>query len=171
MPTIRLFSRYFSALLIALATHVALAAEPVANITLQAKLFNGKSGTFSTDVLASGAAELVNVVARDDPSNATFVIVAVTLADGKVVLSDSRVRLVAHELGTRIAGTRKPSPSRTLLDKTVQLGSVSKGGVTHLGFWLPDTGCRPVQLKATLTVARQPISISAESLIPFACGE
>ncbi len=171
MPTIRLLSRYFFALLIAVTAHAALAAYPVAKIALQAKLFNGTSGTFSTDVLLPGAAELVNVVARDDPSNSTFVIVAVTLADGKVVPSDSRVRLVARELATRTVGTRKPSPARTVIDKTVQLGSVTKGGVTHLGFWLSDTGCRPVQLKATLTVARQPISISTDALIPFVCAE
>ncbi len=171
MPTRHFFARCLFVFFTAFCAVAANAAEPIATVSLQAKLFNAKSGTFSTDILAAGAAELFNVVARDDPSSASFVIVSVALADSKLVPSDSRVRLVAREPVARSATSGKSAPARTLLDQTAKLGAISKGGVTHLGFWLPDTGCRPVQLKATLTVARQPIIISADSVIPFVCGE
>ncbi len=155
--------------LVAVFTHSgaasAINADPIAKISLQAKLFNAKSGTLSADVLAPGAPELFNVVARDDPSTSSLVLVAVALADGKVLPSDARVRLVARERASR--GAR----ARTVVDKTIPLGAVSQGGTTHMVFWLPDVGCRAVDLKATLTVARQRISLAANSVIPFACNE
>lgn len=141
------------------------AADAVATLSIQAKLFQSKSGTFTADVLAAGAPELVNVVARDDPSTSSLVVVAVALADGKVLPADSSVRLVARERASH--GGR----ARTVVDKTVPLGSVSKGGTAHLGFWLSDVGCRAVELKVTMTVARQPVSLSAASIIPFICNE
>ena len=136
-------------------------------LSLQAKLFFSKSASFSADVLAPNGPELVNVVARDDPSGATLVLVAVALPGGLSLPADSHVRLVA------LAAGKGRTPATRLLDSTVRLGVVGTGGTTHLGFWLPATGCRPVQLRATLTAARQSGagSVSIQSLIPFACGE
>ncbi len=134
-------------------------------LSLQAKLFFSKSASFSPDVLTPGGPELVNVVARDDPSSATLVVVAVSLPRGLSLPADSRVRLVA------LAAGKGRMPAKRLVDSTVPLGVVSTGGVTHIGFWLPATGCQPVQLRATLTVARQGGTVLAQSLIPFACGE
>ncbi|MBK9440981.1 MAG: hypothetical protein IPN53_06520 [Comamonadaceae bacterium] len=144
-------------------TAAALAAP--ARLSLQAKLFFSKSASLSADVLAPGGPELLNVVALDDPSTATLVLVAVALPRGLSLPSDSRVRLVALE------SAKGRAPAKRLLDSTIPLGVVGTGGITHLGFWLPATGCRQVQLRATLTVARQAGAQSAQSLIPFACGE
>lgn len=146
----------------------AAATDATAKLSIQARLFQAKSGTLSADVLAPGAPDLVNVVARDDPSTSTLVLVAVALADGSALPSDSRVRLVARERVSRSAGDPH---TRTVLDKAVTLGTVSKGGMTHIPFWLPDVGCRSVDLKATLSVARQPVSLSASAVIPFVCSE
>lgn len=145
-------------------------APPAATLSLQARLFQARSGSLSADVLAPNAPELVNVVARDDPATSGVVTVAIRLADGQVLPSDSRVRLVAREA----AAKSPPRRGRLLLDKTVKLGAVSKGGNTHIAFWLSDIGCRAVELTATLGVvpaARLPTIAPVKSTIPFVCSE
>ena len=159
-------------MLIALITLVAYAlsatsyaATPEATLTLQAKLFQHKTGNFSNDVLVADGPPLGNVVTGDNASNATFVTVLVALAPGVVLPSDSRVRLQARAAKIRGAA------ASVLLDRTEALGSVDRGGRTHIGFWLAKTGCRPIQLTATLSVARQPITITTRSDLAFSCGE
>jgi hypothetical protein len=134
-------------------------------LSMQAKLFFSASASFSPDVLAPAGPDLVNVVARDDPSGSTLVVVVVALPRGLSLPADSRVRLVA------LASGKGRTPAKRLVDSTVPLGVVGTGGVTHIGFWVPGTGCQPVQLRATLTVARQGGAVSAQSLVPFTCGE
>jgi hypothetical protein len=141
----------------------ALAAETVATLDIQAKLYRHKLGNFSSDVLAAGGPELGNVVAGDEASNATLVLVVVELAEKKAISSRSSVRLVARESQARGA--------RVLLDRSQQLGTVDRGGRTHIAFWLPGTGCRPIALSATLTVNGEPAKISKNAELPFVCNE
>ena len=156
-------------ILIALVTYalamITFAAPPDATITLQAKLFQHKTGTFSKDVLAADGPPLGNVATGEDASTATFITVLVALASGVVLPSDSRVRLQVR------AAKFRGSAASILLDRTEPLGSVDRGGHTHIGFWLPKTGCRPIQLSATVSVARQPITITTRSDLAFTCGE
>ena len=144
---------------------VIIAASPDATLTVQAKLFQHDSGTFSKDVLLPGGPPLGNVVAGEGASTSTFVTVLVALAPSVVLPSDSRVRLLVR------AGKYRGLAATVLLDRTEPLGAVDRGGRIHIGFWLPKTGCRPLQLNATLTVARQPITLSTKAEIPFTCGE
>ena len=141
------------------------AADDAAKLTLQAKLFYSTSGSFSTDLLTTGGPELGNVVIRDDPSTSSLVIIAVTLADAQELPFNSRVRLVAREPAS------KRARSRLVLDRVVTLAGGRKGGVTHVGFWLPDIGCRPVELQATLSAAQLPKSIVTKATLPFVCNE
>lgn len=141
------------------------AASPDATLTIQAKLFQHDSGTFSKDVLLPGGPPLGNVVAGEGASNSTFVTVLVALPQGVVLPSDSRVRLVVR------AGKYRTLATTVLLDRTEPLGAVARGGRIHIGFWLPKTGCRPLQLNASLSVARQAITLSKTAEIPFTCGE
>ena len=134
-------------------------------LSLQAKLFQHVSGTFSKDVLLPDGPALGNVVAGDDASTSTFVTVLVALAPGVVLPSDSRVRLQVR------AAKNRGLAASVLLDRTEALGSVDRCGRMHIGFWLPKTGCRPLALKATLSVARQPITRSTQSELAFRCGE
>jgi hypothetical protein len=143
----------------------AVARDQPPTLTLQAKLFYSKSANFSTDMLAPGGPELGNVVIRDDPSTSSFVIVAIAVADNQELPFNARVRLVAREV------TKAPGRSRVVLDRTMTLVGGRKGGSTHVGFWLPDVGCRPVALVATLSAAKLPKPVSTEAMLPFVCNE
>lgn len=141
------------------------AADDAAKLSVQAKLFYSKSGSFSADMLAPGGPELGNVVIRDDPSTSSLVIVAITLNDAQELPFNSRVRLIAREPAS------KRARSRVVLDRVVTLAGGRKGGVTHVGFWLPDIGCRPVELQATLSAAQLPKAIATKATLPFVCNE
>ena len=141
------------------------AADDTAKLSLQAKLFYSKSGGFSGDILAPGGPELGNVVIRDDPSTSSFVIGAITLADAQEMPFNSRVRLLAREPAS------KRARSRVVLDRVVTLAGGRKGGVTHIGFWLSDIGCRPVELQATLSAAQLPKTVATKATLPFVCNE
>ena len=157
-------------LLFGLAQGVPTDDRPSASVTIKVKLFYATSGELSADMLGTDAPPLVNVVAGTDPSTASLVIVAVTSATDDVIASDSHVRLVAQEL-TPTPGTRNVPRRRLLLDRTVRVGPVGRGGTTHAAFWLADIGCRPVTLQATLSRARQQGQVVARATLPFACGE
>lgn len=145
---------------------VAAAEAPVAGgvVTLQARLFHSGSGQFSADLLQPGAPDLVNVVAAKDPSSAALVTVVVTLPKDLAVPSETQVHLLARERGTRGA-------NRVLADRRLPLGALARGGSTHLGFWLQGTGCRPVELQATLKLPAAVAPVVSRATLPFACGE
>ncbi len=133
-------------------------------VALQARLFYSSTGQLSADVLLPGGPELVNVVAAANASTASLVTVVVSLAKGTAIPSNSSVRLSARERSAGGAG-------RTLVDRSVAVGALAQGGVLHLGFWLQGTGCRPVQLQATLSIAGRAVPVAAAATLPFACNE
>lgn len=134
-------------------------------LALEARLYHSGSGTFSADVLKQGGPELVNVVASEDPSNASLLTVVISLPDGAVLRTPTRLRVVARER------PQAHKTAHTLADSTVTVAPVAKGGITHVGFWLEGTGCRPIEVKATLTEAGRSKSVTATTSIPFSCGE
>ncbi|MDE2159075.1 MAG: hypothetical protein KGJ30_09135 [Burkholderiales bacterium] len=141
------------------------AQDALAQLQLEARLFQSTSGTFSADVLAPGGPELWNVVTGPDSSTAMLVVVAVKLAPGAVLRAQTPVRLIAREQATR-GGHR-----RILLDRSLPLGALARGGTTHLAFWLQGTGCRPLDLQVTMRAADAAAPLSAAATVPFACGE
>lgn len=128
-------------------------------------LFYAGSGTLSPDILVSGGPELGNVVAGDNPSTSTLVIADISLAPDQVLSSDSRVEIVAQK------STNSYTHGRVLLEKSVALGAVARGGKTHIGFWLEDTGCAPVELRATLRGNERLPLASTTATISFTCNE
>lgn len=139
--------------------------ENAVQLELQARLFHSGSGSFSEDVLSSGGADLVNVIASENPSTATLVIAAVKLAPNAVLRSDAKLRLLAREkLG-------KGRGERVMVDSRLAVGPVSRGGKTNLGFWLQGTGCHELLLEAKLIIPGQAAPIVAEATLPFVCGE
>jgi hypothetical protein len=56
-----------------------------------------------------------------------------------------------------------------LQSRTGQLSGFTSGGRTTVAFWIPDSGCTPLQVTATL-VGQAPRSVMTR-VIPFACGE
>jgi hypothetical protein len=136
----------------------------------QALLFNSKTGAFSTDALAKSGSELGNVPSGEFASVSTFIIVKVQTAKDAPVPKNLRVRLVAIESGSMpFAAKRKQQPDRVILDQTVSLGPVNDDGFAHVGFWLPNTGCRSITLTASLVGAKAGPPMT--EILPFACYE
>lgn len=152
-----------AATMVAIAAHAADGPAP-AVVALQARLYYSATGQFSTDVLLPGGPDLVNVVAGANASTASLVTVVLTLAKGAAIPSQSRVRLSAREHA--VGGT-----GRSLVDRSVAVGALAQGGTLHLGFWLQGTGCRPVKLQASLSIAGRAVPVAAAATLPFACNE
>ncbi|MES2057435.1 MAG: hypothetical protein V4564_15990 [Pseudomonadota bacterium] len=131
----------------------------------QAFLFNSRTGALSPDVLAAGT-PLGNVPAGDQASVSTLVVVRVDFGKDMPIPDAAQVRLVASEAGPR---TRGKPVARILLDRTSKIGPVAADGTTHIGFWLADTGCRTITLKATLLNGKA--GATRDSELPFACYE
>jgi hypothetical protein len=161
----RVPARRFAAALLMLATLAAAADAPtfpqVAKVS--AFLLNSRTGQLSGDVI--GRDDLGNVPAGPLASVSTLVVVRIAFGpDGALPPPAARLRLVAT-----VPGPRGGKGARVLLDQAARLGPVAQDGTTHVGFWLPDTGCRPVTLRATLTGAARPAAARAE--LGFACYE
>lgn len=148
------------ATLLAGATEALADAAKTARISgFRALLFNSRTGTLSDDVL-KGQVELGNVPAGEFASVSTLVVVDVDFGENMPVPPRARVRLVVTEEGA--------SP-RKLLDRTDRLGPVARDGTTHVAFWLPETGCRTITLRATLSGAGR--AVTKTETLPFACYE
>jgi len=136
---------------------------------LQAFLFNTKTGEFSADILHAPRPELGNVPVGPLASNATFVSVKVFVGDAPRPKT-LRIRLTATEAGTaKFAEKQAAQKSRVLLDRSAPLGTVNAEGFTYAGFWISDTGCREIHLKAQITGGTPIPPIS--DVLPFTCYE
>ncbi len=131
---------------------------------IQAHLLLTKTGQLSPDVLGPSAPSLGNVIAGDNASTSTLVKVKVSLADPKRLPQQATLRLVATEQGKRGA--------RVVLDQSSRVGPFSADGVSYVGFWLPNTGCTSISLRASVAAAKQAAQSAAlTAVIPFACNE
>ncbi len=126
----------------------------------QAFLFNSGTGTFSPDVIKNQIA-LGNVVASDYDSVSTFVVVDLDSGSDTPLPETARLRLTATEPGKKGV--------RVLLDSTQQPKPSGNPGMTHVGFWLADTGCAVITLRATLTANGKAIVKTAT--LDFHCYE
>jgi hypothetical protein len=148
--------RVASSLLLALLTCVLQAQAATAN-EVEVRLFYAHSGTFSEPI--AEAAELWNVVAGEqgvrEPSTSTFVRVQVSESStehkpaGKVVLTITNLRTKLKSVQSR------------------HLGAFGANGKQYVGFWLPSTGCAPLQVEAVVSSSGS----KAIRNIPFHCGE
>jgi len=150
--------------------HAVYADQPIILSGFQALLFNSKTGLLSADILAKSGSELGNVPIGEFASVSTFIIVKVQIAKHVPVPDNLRVRLIASEVGS-IPFAEKPikSRARVILDQEASLGPVNEEGVTYVGFWLANTGCKTITLKASLVGMVTTQSIS--NILPFACYE
>ena len=129
--------------IIAIMASTSAQAAATAQVTgFQAFLFNSGNGTFSPDVIKNHLA-LGNVVASEYDSVSTFVVVDVDSGSDTPLPATARLRLTATEAGK--------NSTRVLLDSTQRPKTTGNPGVTHIGFWLADTGCAVITLRATLT--------------------
>jgi hypothetical protein len=150
------------------ATAAPAAAPPAYTLrALHASLFYNDSGTFSPDIPAK--APLWNTIIGEgwaaEPSSATLVRVTVAGARGSYAPNRS-VELVVRK-GRYSGGALRWEA--IVLERSEALGVLSGRGSTTVGFWIPDTGCIPLKLTATLRgQARAP---QLSRVIRFACGE
>jgi hypothetical protein len=128
---------------------------------VQAKLYFPRTGTFSDDLLVAKDLELWNTVIgagwAKQPSNATLVLVEVTGKPGAYPRSLSIELVVTGD-----------SDGSTKLRRRVDVSS-SPTGKRQEGFWIYDTGCEPLSLRARLI--GQGASPTVKRQIPFRCGE
>lgn len=140
-------------------------------LTLHAYLFYNKTGQLSKDILAKDGPELGNTVTE---STSTFVVVEVRSEIGqKSIPSKTQIRLIATQGGNSavVSDTTKkqpPHPDKVLLDKVNRIGPGGETGVTYVGFWLPDTGCASITLKASIVSAK---TSPQTAVLGFACYE
>lgn len=145
------------------------AREPPRIAGFQAFLFNSRSGALSGDVLAKNGPELGNVPSGEYASVATLVVAKIEFgAQGSV--PKARIRLVATESAALpFAASRGKPAVRAILDRTSELGPVNADGTTYVGFWLPETGCRSISLKASIVGVKDAVPLTG--VLPFACYE
>jgi hypothetical protein len=136
----------------------------------QAYLFNSKTGQLSQDMLAKGASELGNVLIGEFASVSTLVVVRVELGAQAPVPHKAQIRLVALESDSMpFAAKSRKTSDRTILDRTSNLGPVNDKGGTYVGFWLDNTGCHTITLKAFVVGVRDAAPLTG--VLPFTCYE
>ncbi|MCY7378163.1 MAG: hypothetical protein LH467_02350 [Gemmatimonadaceae bacterium] len=128
---------------------------------IKAKLYFPETGDFSQDMLADPNLDLWNTIIgagwAQRPSNATLVLVEIS---GK---GDAGSRPVSVELtvtDARNGGVK--------LRRRSSLG-FSEGNKPQEAFWIYDTGCEPLILRARLIGQAAPSTVKKK--IPFRCGE
>ena len=130
----------------------------------QAFLFNSVTGSLSKNVIGSES-ELGNVPASGFASVSTLIVVRIAFGRDASVPAHTTVRLIATEGGT----PGRKAAAKVVLDRTARLGPVGPDGTTNVGFWLDDTGCKPISLRALLSSGR--VVSTKESVLPFSCYE
>jgi len=131
---------------------------------IHAHLFRNKSGTWSEDVLDPKYGGSWNTIAGPNSANATLVVVEVSGPPRGTYTgyfgpeTKYMVRLVARE-----------GENRLLLDQTQVIPVLDDRGRVLLAFLLHQSGCRPVQLAASI-VGKRAAKPVIQSL-NFACGE
>ena len=164
-------SKYVPVLVaLALFSIPAVAQSSIKIAAFQAYLFNSKTGQLSQDVLAKGAPELGNVPSGAFASVSALVVVRVAIGPQAPVPRKAQIRLVAVESGSLpLAAKQGNTPDRIILDKTSALGPVNDQGAAYVGFWLTQTGCHAIKLKASVVGSGESISLASD--LPFVCYE
>ncbi len=137
------------------------AAEPRARgevAAIEVRLFLAHTGTFSEPI--HEGTNLWNTVIGEaglaEPSSSTFVKILIQ-GKPKTYPNGQSVELEVTSEGPKKSTTRQLS----------QLGSFDSEGKQYVGFWLSNTGCTSLRLKASVVGSGR----SVQHLIPFKCGE
>jgi hypothetical protein len=136
----------------------------------KAYLFSSKTGVMSADMLAKQAPQMGNVPSGEFASVSTFVTVRVDLDRLAPFPHGVQVRLLATESGAMpFSSSPAKGGDRIILNSVSTLGPANAEGMTYVGFWLANTGCRSIGLKAFLVGVKDALPIS--EVLPFACYE
>jgi len=132
------------------------AVPPFKISAVKAMLYYGQTGEFSADLFGPSPPTLQNVRTGEGQSTATLVVVEIT----------GRPDAYAP---TRQVSLTATAARRTLLTKTLAIGRPGEDGKFHAAFWVYDTGCVPVVLKARLLGQTEDSAI--QKMINFKCGD
>jgi hypothetical protein len=130
---------------------------------IQAKLFFQQTGTFSEDLLAKTDIGLFNTPLGEgwakSPSNSTLVVVQVNGRPNSYQRGAVVELLVAEGQGARAV----------VLKKSVRLLDSGPTRSLNVAFWLYNTGCMPLTLRARITgLSASPAEMTKR--IPFQCS-
>ncbi|MEZ5423749.1 MAG: hypothetical protein R2682_11775 [Pyrinomonadaceae bacterium] len=146
------------------------AQAPAKIAEIQARAFESRTGTFSENLIGSGARELGNMPSGPNASVSTFIIVKVQFGKDSPVPAAAKVRLVATETGsTPFSSNSKTQRRKIILDTSSSLGPADSDGTTYVGFWLERTDCRTIVLNASLRGVAG--ATSMVETLPFTCYE
>lgn len=131
-------------------------APPLRISSLKAMLFYSQTGAFSADLFGPSAPTLHNVRTGVGQAMATLVVIEITGPPDTYA-------------PTRKISFAATAGRRALLTKTLDVGLLGEAGKFHVAFWLDDTGCTPVVLKAR--IVGQSDDTAVEKTINFKCGD
>ena len=146
------------ALLAATCSSASASAQAIALSEIEARLFLAHSGGWS-EPLTEGQGLWNTVIGEGgavEPSTSTLVKVAVVGPPNSFDRNAS-VFLAVTSLKSKA----------TVLRSRQHLGVFSQSGRQYVAFWLPNTGCEPLRLSASISGSSQKVART----IPFACGE
>jgi hypothetical protein len=151
-------SRQWALALVVLAVSVTdgCGAESLRLDRVEARLYYSHSGTFSEALTPAFA--LWNVIIGEgnakEPSSSTLIDAIVKGRAGSFDPTWS-VEFVAKDTRT----------GRVIARRTAKVGVLGNNGISHIPFWLSDTGCEPLTVAVTIHGDTRSIDI------PFRCGE
>ena len=132
------------------------APPPFRIAAVKAMLFYGQTGTFSADLFGPSAPTLQNVSTGEGQAIATLVVVEIA-GRPDAYAPARRVALTA------IAG------GLALLSRSLGIGRPADDGRFHTAFWLYDTGCAPIVIRAR--IIGQAEDSSVQKTLNFRCGD
>lgn len=136
--------------------------------SIEARLFNSRTGEFSADVLKENT-PLGNVIAGEYSSVSTFIKVKLKFPSA-IHDPNTKIRLVAKENNSMHFSVDGPKQgTATILDRSTGIGALNSDGSVYVGFWLDNTGCKAIELTFSATFNKNE-SIKIITL-PFACYE
>ena len=123
---------------------------------VEARLYLHDTGTLSAPISPNTA--LWNTIIGEgealEPSTSTLVDVVVEGAPGSFDASRKVQLMVASSTNGKVTARMSKG-----------VGVISQSGVSHVAFWLPETGCEPLTITATIGATSKKLDL------PFACGE
>ena len=132
------------------------APPPFGIAALKAMLFYGQTGTFSADLFGPSAPALQNVSTGEGQAIATLVVVEIS-GRPDTYAPARKVALTAAAGG------------RALLNRTLAIGRPGDDGKFHAAFWIYDTACAPVMIRARITGQAEDSSV--QKTLNFRCGD
>ncbi len=137
--------------------------------SVEARLFNSRTGEFSPDVLGENAPPLGNVIIGEFSSVSTFIKVKLRFPSGTSD-RDPTVKLTARENNSMPFSDAVPKQgNKVILDSSARVGALNTDGSAYVGFWLENTGCKAIELTVSVSSSnKQNVKIVT---LPFACYE